>query len=441
MMLSNRAQSLKPSPTLAMANRARELQAAGVDVVSLAVGEPDWPSYPEAVEAGIQALQSGFTRYTAAHGIVELREAIAVQTTKELGLSYSAGDVAVATGAKYALFSALQILINPGDVVLIPAPYWVSYPVMAELAGARCVEIPSTVENNFKIQAEQLETAIQEAKGRAKVLMFCSPNNPTGIAYSAAELRAIAAVVKKYPELVVLSDDIYNRLIFSDSPALFGGGSGAVAGAGTPVGAGVGAGAQSAGALAGQAIRLAAHLLHVAPELRNQVIVVNSVSKSCAMTGWRVGWALGPKSFIQPLSDFLSQSTSNICSIAQKAAVRAVQVQDQKLPEVLGMLEARRKIFSEGLGKVQGLKVYAPDGAFYLWVGVQGWIGKKHARFQKTLSDSKLVSEALLEAAGLAVVPGVEFGMEGYLRLSLAASETNLRKATERMAQFSKELN
>lgn len=418
MMLSNRAHSLKPSPTLAMANRARELQAAGVDVVSLAVGEPDWPSFPEAVEAGMQALQSGFTRYTAAHGIVELREAIAVQTTKELGVSYSAGDVAVATGAKYALFSALQILINPGDVVLIPAPYWVSYPVMAELAGARCVEIPSTVENNFKIRAEQLEKAIQDSKGRAKVLMFCSPNNPTGIAYTVNELMAIAAVVKKYPELIVLSDDIYNRLIFSDSPALFGS-------------------VQSAG----QSIRVSAHLLHVAPELKNQVIVVNSVSKTCAMTGWRVGWALGPKTFIQPLSDFLSQSTSNICSIAQKAAVRAVQVQDQKLPQVLSMLEARRKLFSDGLEKVQGLKVHAPDGAFYLWVGVQTWIGKKHARFSKTLADSKLVSEALLEAAGLAVVPGLEFGMEGYLRLSLAASEANLKKATERMGQFSKELS
>lgn len=408
MQLSQRASLLKPSPTLAMANRARELQAAGIDVVSLAVGEPDWTTFPEAVTAAKEALDAGFTRYTAANGIMELRQAIAEQTTKELGISYAATDVAVAAGAKYALFAALQVLVNPGEKVLVPVPYWVSYPVMIELAGGVAVEVPSSIETNFKMSAAALEQAIKTG-GNVRVLMLCSPNNPTGIAYSAAELKEIAEVLKKYPEVIVLSDDIYNRLIFPGAKAA----------------------AKSAGGLP-----MAAHLLQVAPELKDRVIVANSVSKSCAMTGWRVGWTLGPKNFTAAISDYLSQSTSNVCSIAQKASLRAIQVQDQKLPEVNRMLDQRRILFSEGLAQARGARVFQPDGAFYIWLGVDQWFGKKHPKFPKKLENSKIVSEALLEAAHLAVVPGAEFGMEGYLRLSLAASEKNLTKAVERMRSF-----
>jgi aspartate aminotransferase len=234
-----------------------------------------------------------------------------------------------------------------------------------------------------------------------------------GIAYTEAELAALAEVLRKYKDVMVMSDDIYNRLIFSGRSALV--------------------------MRPGQ-ISLAAHILHVAPDLQDRVIVINGVSKTCSMTGWRVGWALGPKSFIQTLADFLSQSTSNVCSIAQKAAIGAIAATDSRIVEVQRMLEQRRDLFSSGLSSVKGLTLHEPDGAFYLWVGIKDWFGKQHPRFAKPLTDSKDISEALLENAGLAVVPGLEFGTDGYLRLSLAASEKNLAQASDRMRSFANEL-
>lgn len=390
--LSERALSLKPSPTLAMAAKARELQAQGHDVVSLTVGEPDWATFPAACEAGIQAIQQNFTKYTAVAGIPELRTAIAEEVSRQTKLNYKAAQVCVGAGAKFVIFTALQMLCNPGDEVLVPSPYWVSYPVMAELAGGVPKIIDCGEKEHFKLTPALLRKSITP---KSKVLILCSPSNPTGLVYSAAELKALAQVIKEHPSLFVISDDIYNRLVFD-----------------------------------GEAV--APHLLHVDPSLQDQILVVNGASKAYSMTGWRIGWGLGPEKLIQVMADYMSQSTSNVSSITQKATLAALQKCEPDLRKANQDLIARKDWFLARMKEVPGFQVVTPEGAFYFWTKVSDFFGKSG------LKNSKDVAERLLEKHFVATVPGIEFGTEGYLRLSFATSQAQLEKAIVRFKDFSK---
>ncbi len=409
MELSRRAQLLKPSPTLAMANKARELQAQGHDVVSLTVGEPDWPTFQCVNKAAIQAIESGFTKYTAAAGIPELRAEIARQSSADLKVSYSPQQVIVGSGAKFVIYALMQMLINDGDEVLIPAPYWVSYPTMAELAGGRPVLLDCGAEQNFKMTAQQLEKAITP---KTKILIFSSPSNPTGLLYTHQEWKEMAAVLRQHPHLTVLSDDIYDKLVYPSA------GKELVYDA--------------------KGIARAPHLLDVAPDLKEQVVVINGASKTYSMTGWRVGWALGPEKLMKVTADYLSQSTSNVTSISQKAALAALQEGAPELKVALEKLEHRRQHMMGKFESLKTFKVYPPDGAFYLWVQVSKCFGRKVGG--QEIRNSKDVAEILLEKYHVAAVPGVEFGSDGYLRLSIAASETQLDKAFERIQKFESDL-
>lgn len=399
-MISSRARLLKPSPTMAMANKARELSSAGKDVVSLTVGEPDWSTCPAACEAGVQAIQEGFTKYTAAAGIPELRKALAEGLAQELGVPVKDSQVVVGAGAKYVIFAALQMTIDPGQEVLIPSPYWVSYPTMVELAGGKPVIVQCPENQNFKLTAAQLDQAITP---RTKALILCSPSNPTGIIYTREELEGLAQVLKKHPHVVVISDDIYNRLLFSEDT-------------------------------------VAPHLLHVAPELQSRVIVVNGASKSFSMTGWRIGWALCPDPVAKVMADFFSQSTSNVTSITQKATLKALECVDDEVGKARQVLRRRLELMQAGLGAVPGLRVIEPQGAFYVWLNVEGWLKKTHRPSGRVIESSSDLANLLLEHELVATVPGIEFGAEGYLRLSFATGEAQLQKAVSRFLHFSHQL-
>lgn len=391
-MLSKRALALKPSPTLAMATKARELQAQGNDVVSLTVGEPDWATFPAACEAGIQAIQQNFTKYTAVAGIPELRTAISQQISEQTQVSYKASNVCVGSGAKFVIFSALQMICNEGDEVLIPSPYWVSYPVMVELAGGKPVIIECGEKENFKLTPDLLRRSLTV---KTKAFILCSPSNPTGLIYTAQELKALARVLMDFPQVVVISDDIYNRLIFTGDS-------------------------------------VAPHLLHAEPSLQSRCLVINGASKAYSMTGWRIGWAAGPEKLIQVMTDYMSQSTSSASSLSQKAALAAIQKCEPDLQKANRELLTRKDWFLQKMSDIPGFQVIPPQGAFYFWVKVSDFFGKTG------IKNSKDVAERLLDKHFVATVPGVEFGAEGYLRLSFATSLPQLEKAVNRFHEFSK---
>jgi len=398
-MLSQRALNLKSSPTLALVAKAKELQAKGHDVISLTVGEPDWPTYPVAADAGVQAIQNGVTKYTAAQGTLELRQAIAQRTEIDLGLKYSpAKEITVTSGAKFAIFSALQVLCNPGDEVIIHSPYWVSYPAMAELTGAVPVIIDCKSEHNFKISAERLEKAITS---KTKVFLFCSPSNPTGFAYSAEELQKIGEVLKKYPQVVVISDDMYNRLMLNGS-------------------------------------KIAAHLLQVTPELNKRTVVINGGSKAYAMTGWRIGWALGPEQIIKAMSDFASQAMGAPSSISQAAAEKALLMAEDEITKTVQLLKQRLESALSRLQKINGVVVYKPDGAFYLWIDIQKLLGRQYKG--EIVKSSQHFGKIYLEDFFVATVPGEEFGEPGFLRLSFATQSEKFNLAMDRLDQFIKSM-
>jgi aspartate aminotransferase len=405
MEISKRAQLLKPSPTLAMANKARELGAQGHDVISLTVGEPDWPTFDSANKAAIKAIEEGFTKYTASAGIPELRAEIAKMVSADLKTEYKPSQTIVASGAKFVIYGLFQMLVNEGDEVLVPSPFWVSYPTMAELAGAKVKIIECGLEQNFKLTASQLEKAITP---KTRCLIFSSPSNPTGILYTKEEWKSLAAVIKKHPQLVVISDDIYDKLVFQT------GQKNLVEGA--------------------NGIWRAPHLLDVAPEIKDQLIVVNGASKTYSMTGWRVGWALGPENVMKVTADFLSQSTSNVTSIAQKAVLAALQQGNADLKKAVEKLEAKKDRMLAKFKTLKYIQTIPPEGAFYFWVKVDDLFGKKVGGL--TISNSKDLANLLLEKYFVATVPGIEFGCEGYLRLSIAASDTNLDKAFERLQKL-----
>lgn len=403
MKLSQKAQQLKPSPTLAIAAQAKLLQSQGEDVISLSVGEPDWDTFQSIKAEGIRAIENGQTKYAPAAGIPALRQSVAKLVSKETGIAFKPEEVTVSVGAKFILFAALQMLLDPGDEVLIPTPYWVSYPTMVELAGGKPIIVESKEVQKFHVHPEDFKGLVTE---KTKVLILNSPSNPSGEVLSKVELLRMAEFLRLHPNIVVLSDDIYNRLIFNGTDEGFG-----------PV---------------------APHLLQVAPDLRDRVLCVNGASKSFSMTGWRLGWAVGPTPLIKAMSDYQSQSASCASPFTQLAGVHAIE---KCLPEVqssIGPLKERRDLFVVELNKIPGLKVSTPDGAFYLWVDVRDWLKKSFKG--SPIGDTRNLAMILLQDQKLAVVPGAESGIEGFLRLSFALDMNSIRKACERFKLFQSRL-
>ncbi len=392
MRLADKVKTLKPSPTLQMAARAKSLAAQGRDIISLAVGEPDWDTFEPIKRAAIVALQEGVTKYSPASGIVELRQGIAEWESSSLGVKYKPAEVTVSTGAKFILFSAMQVLLNPGDEVLIPAPYWVSYPTMVELAGAKPIIVGQS--SDFQLNLGELESQITS---RTRLLILNSPANPTGVVYSREVLRALGDLLDRHPQVNVLSDDIYNRLIFSGE-------------------------------------EIAPHLLQERPDLRDRVIVVNGASKSFSMTGWRVGWALGPQPVIEAMSNYQSQSVSCAASFSQVATVIGLRDCQSDLAASLKVLKARRNRLFARLSEIENLTLNSPDGAFYMWPNVSAFFGGSYQGVK--ITGSKDLAEQLLEFEGVAVVPGVEFGCEGYLRLSYVINDDRMNEAVNRVQRF-----
>lgn len=398
-MLSQKARSLKPSPTLAIAAKAKDLAAQGHSVISLSVGEPDWDTFPAIKDAGCQAIQAGQTKYGPSNGTPQLRTAIAHKTKQLLGVEYKPTEVTVSVGAKFILFGALQMLVDPGDEVLIPAPYWVSYPTMVELVDGKPVIVPSDEQTGFKPLAWAFE---KKVSAKTKILMLNSPNNPTGQMYTRGEIEDIAKFLRRHPQIVVISDDIYNQLVFEGEP-------------------------------------VAPHLLHVAPDLKERVVVVNGASKSYSMTGWRLGWALGNENIIKAMSNYQSQTVSCASPFTQAAALAGLQGCDEDLARGVEVLRERRDLFVSALNQVTGWRAGYPQGAFYVWADVRSLLGRKWQG--KRLETTNDIAAALLESQYVAVVPGAESGLDGYLRLSFAVHERDLNEAVKRIRLFTDSLD
>lgn len=399
MKLSRRAQLVQPSPTLAITARAKAMQAAGKDVVSLSAGEPDFGTPEHVRKAGIEAIESGFTRYTATAGTPELRKAIAAKHRRENGLDYDpAKEILASVGAKHSLYNAMQALVDEGDEVLVPAPYWVSYPDMARLAGGTPVVVPSFAEDGFVVRAEEIEKKITE---RSAVLVLNSPSNPSGAVYPREALEAIAEVVRRHPRLVVVSDDIYEHLIYTDAPFT--------------------------------------NILNVAPDLRDRTIVVNGLSKSFSMTGWRIGWALGPAEVIGAMQRIQDQSTSNPSSVTQKAAIAALEGGNEFVAKMREAFAERRRFVQERLGAIPGVHCPEIGGAFYAFFDVRPLL-EKSFRGEPLGGSSSRLCEILLDEFLVAMVPGSAFGAEGFLRLSFATSLEALEKGLDRLHACVREL-
>ena len=385
---------VKPSPTMGVSQKARELKAAGKDVISLGAGEPDFDTPDHVKEAAIEAIRSGQTKYTAVDGIPELKEAIAAKFKRDNDLTYELSQISVGPGGKAVLYNALVATLNPGDEVLIPAPYWVSYPDMTYLAGGEPVIVKTTVENGFKLTPEALEQAITP---RTKWLIFNSPSNPTGAAYSRAELKALTDVLMRHPHVMVMSDDMYEHIVYDGFEFV------------TPA--------------------------QVEPGLYDRTLTVNGASKAYAMTGWRIGFAGGPAALIKSMAKVMSQSTSNPCSISQWAVTAALNGDHGFLAERNAAFRERRDMVVSMLNDAEGLSCAMPEGAFYVYPSCAGAMGKKTPD-GKTLETDEDFAAALLEAEGAAVVFGAAFGLSPFFRISYAAAKEQLEDACGRIQRF-----
>ena len=382
--LSARAESLQPSLTLAIAAKAKALKADGHDICSLSAGEPDFDTPAFIRQAAAQALEAGHTRYGPAAGEPELREAIAAKISGENKVPTSADQVLVTNGGKQALFNLFQVLLGPGDELLLPAPYWLSYPDMAQLAGASVRLIPSSAAEGFRLDPERLDAAITPA---SKLLVLNSPGNPTGMVLSRPELEAIATVLRRHPQVAVVCDEIYEFLL----------------------------------APGHQHHSFAA----VAPDLADRVFTVNGFAKGWAMTGWRIGWLAGPATVVKAAIALQSQSTSNVCSFAQYGALAAVSGPRDCVHTMAEQFNRRRSLLSDGLRQIPGLELLPPEGAFYAFPDVSS-----------TGLDSMTICNRLLDEQGLAVVPGVAFGDDRCIRLSCAAGEATINDGLARLRRF-----
>ena len=392
--LSKTLDRVKPSPTIAVSNLAMELKAQGRDIISLGAGEPDFDTPAHIRAAGIKAIEAGKTRYTAVDGIPELKQAICAKFKRDNGLDYAPNQVSVGTGGKQVLYNALMATLNPGDEVVIPAPYWVSYPDMVMLAGGTPVFIEATLENAFKITADQVEAAITPA---TKWFLFNSPSNPTGAGYSREELKALTDVLMRHPHVWVLTDDMYEHLAYDDFKFC------------TPA--------------------------QVEPALYDRTLTVNGVSKAYAMTGWRIGYAAGPKPLIDAMRKIQSQSTSNPCTISQWAAVEALNGTHDFIAPNNAMFARRRDLVVKALNAIEGVTCPVPEGAFYVYPSIAGLIGKTTPA-GTVITDDETFARALLEDTGVAVVFGAAFGLSPNFRISYATSDTALAEACDRIQRF-----
>ena len=392
--LSATLSRVKPSPTIAVTNKARELKAAGKDVIGLGAGEPDFDTPDNIKAAAKAAIDAGHTKYTAVDGLPELKEAICAKFKRDNGLDYTPAQVSVGTGGKQILYNALVATLNPGDEVLIPAPYWVSYPDMVLLAGGEPVAIECPIENNFKLTPEQLEAAITP---KTKWLIFNSPSNPTGAGYTWDELKALTDVLMKHPHVWVMTDDMYEHLTYGDFEFC------------TPA--------------------------QVEPGLYDRTLTCNGVSKAYAMTGWRIGYAAGPVEVINALRKIQSQSTSNPCSVSQYAALEALNGTQDFIPVNNELFKRRRDMVVEMLNAAEGINCPTPEGAFYVYPSVAGCIGKTTPAGAKITNDEEFAT-ALLEEKGVAVVFGAAFGLSPNFRVSYATSDEALKEACTRIQDF-----
>ncbi|MEZ5847568.1 MAG: pyridoxal phosphate-dependent aminotransferase [Geminicoccaceae bacterium] len=384
---------IKPSPTIAVTNLARELKAQGRDIIGLGAGEPDFDTPDHIKEAAIEAIRAGDTKYTAVDGTPALKEAIVAKFRRDNALDYRPSEVTVGTGGKQVLYNALMATLNPGDEVIVPAPFWVSYPDMTLLAGGRPVAIDCPAQAGFKLLPEHLEKAITP---KTKWLILNSPSNPTGSAYTADELRAIAAILAGHPDVHVMTDDMYEHLVYDGFEF--------------------------------------ATIAQVAPELKERTLTVNGVSKAYAMTGWRIGYAAGPEALIRAMAKVQSQSTSNPCSISQAASVAALNGDHGFLAERNAVFKERRDLIVRQLNSAPGLRCHTPEGAFYVYPSCAGTIGKRTPDGD-VIDNSETFARYLLEKAGVAVVHGSAFGLDPYFRISYATSTTALEEAGNRIVR------
>jgi len=385
--LSARIRRVRPSATLAVTSRAAELRAAGHDIIGLGAGEPDFDTPDHIKDAAKQALDDGFTKYTAVDGIPELKQAIQDKFERDNGLKFSRDQVIVSCGGKQAFYNLAQALLDPGAEVIIPAPYWVSYPDMVLLAEGEPVILRAGMETGFKVTPSQVEAAITD---QTRMFLINSPSNPTGVCYGRDELLAIAEVLKRHPNVLICTDDIYEHIVWGDEPF--------------------------------------SNILMVAPELYERTIVLNGVSKAYSMTGWRIGYAAGPEDVIRGMKKIQSQSTSNPTSIAQKAAVAALNGDQSFIGEMIEVFKARHDAVLERLNAIKGVRCLPAQGAFYLFPSFEGAI----AGMDGVRNDVEM-AEFLLQEAGVALVPGSAFGAPGYMRLSFATSMDNLDAALDRL--------
>ncbi len=387
--LSQRVQRVKPSPTLAVTAKANELKAAGHDVIGLGAGEPDFDTPDFIKEAAIKAIHDGFTKYTAVDGTPGLKKAIIAKFKRDNGLDYTPGQILVSCGGKQSFFNMAQALLDAGDEVIIPAPYWVSYPDMVLLADAKPVIVSAGVEQDFKISPEQLEAAITP---RTKLFVINSPSNPTGKAYTRKELEALGEVLRRHPHVLIATDDMYEHILWADEPF--------------------------------------SNIVMVCPDLYDRTMVLNGVSKAYSMTGWRIGYCGGPPDLVKAMSKVQGQSTSNPTSISQVAAQAALEGDQNCITEMNKAFKARHDFVYGALSALDGVEAVTADGTFYAFPSMQRVI----ERMDGVNNDIDL-AEKLLTEGGVALVPGSAFGAEGCMRLSFATSMGNLEKALERITR------
>lgn len=388
--LSQRVQSIKPSPTLAITARAAVLKAEGKDIIGLGAGEPDFDTPDHIKQAAIRAINAGKTKYTAVDGTAELKQAVTDKLSRDNGLDYQANQILVSVGGKQSFFNLSQALLDSGDEVIIPAPYWVSYPDMVLLADGVPVIVEAGQDQHFKITPEQLEAAIT---AKTRLFVINSPSNPSGIAYSKAELVALGAVLLKHPKVLIATDDMYEHIFWAEEGFY--------------------------------------NILMACPDLYDRTIVLNGVSKAYSMTGWRIGYAAGPVKLIAAMTKIQSQSTSNPASISQAAAVEALNGDQQCIQTMLIEFKKRHDMVVDKLNAMNGIESLKSDGTFYVFPNIS-----KVLKRMPEFTDDLDFAEALLIDKGVAVVPGTAFGLKNHIRLSIATSEQNLENALERIADF-----
>ncbi|MFL2884037.1 MAG: pyridoxal phosphate-dependent aminotransferase [Candidatus Pelagibacter sp.] len=397
-IISDSLKKIKPSPTIAVTQKARELKAAGKDVIGLGAGEPDFDTPENIKQAAIKAINDGDTKYTAVDGTPALKKAIVEKFKKENNLDYTADQITVGAGGKHVIYNAMMATLNEGDEVIVPAPYWVSYPDIVLLAGGKPVVMECDEKQSFKINPSDLEKFITP---KTKWIILNSPSNPTGACYSENDIREIAKVLEKHPHVYILSDDIYEHVTYEGFKFF---------------------------------------TIAQIEGLKERVLTMNGVSKAYSMTGWRIGYAAGPKEIIKAIAKIQSQSTTNPSSISQAASVEALSGTQDFIKIRADSFQERRDFVVKALNDIDGIECLNPDGAFYVFPSCKGLMGKKDTNGKEIKSDTDFV-QSLLENSGIAVVQGSAFGLEGFFRISYATSMDNLKKALEKISSFCKSLS